>query len=202
MKKLHLLMVLLFVTTISFAQKMDLVKGDFKFLAGQKDVNIEFNYSNLLLMKENLTESKYVENRKKELNDKNRGVGDVWEKKWNGAKEAIWQPKFSELMAATITKEKDIVFQEGLKNTKYTLIVDVVWIYPGWDAGVMKQHAKVSMNLKIVETSNRNNVLVEVTSENAPGDQWGNNYSNESRIGEGFAKTAKSFGKMIVKKMK
>lgn len=201
MRKAHLF-ITLFITTICFAQNMDIVKGDFKFLVGQKDVNLEFNYSNLKLMKDNLTESKYIENRKKELNDKNRGVGDSWEKKWNGAKVGIWQPKFSELLAATVTKEKDIVFQEGLNNAKYTLVVDVVWIYPGWDVAMMKQPAKVSVNLKIVETNNRSNVLVEVTSENAPGDQWGNNFSNESRIGEGFAKTAKSFGKLIIKKLK
>lgn len=51
-----------------------------------------------------------------------------------------------------------------------------------------------------METSNKSNVLLEISSENAPGDQWGNNFSNESRIGEGFAKTAKSLAKMILKK--
>ena len=201
MKKTSLL-ILLLVATIGFAQKINVTKGDFKFLSGQKDVNVEFNYSNLQLMKENITESKYIENRTAELNGKNRGVGDSWAKKWEGAKIGIWQPKFLELMAATITKDKDIVFQDGLKNAKYTLIADVVWIFPGWDIAMMKQPAKVSINFKIVETANRSNVLVEVTSEHAPGDQWGSNFSNESRIGEGFAKTGKSLGKLIGKGLK
>ena len=201
MKKISLLALLL-VATVSFAQKMKVTKGDFSFLSGQKDINVEFNYSNLKLMKEDFTESQYIDNRKKELNDKTRGVGDSWEKKWQGAKEGIWQPKFLELMAVTATKEKDIAFMEGSKQAKYTLIVDVVWIFPGWDAAIMKQHAKVSTVLRFVETANRKNVLFEVTSNEAPGDQWGNNFSNESRIGEGFAKTAKSFGKMIIKELK
>ena len=47
MKKLNLLIVLL-IPTIGFAQKMNVVKGDFKFLLEQKDVNVEFHYSNLL----------------------------------------------------------------------------------------------------------------------------------------------------------
>jgi hypothetical protein len=76
-----------------------------------------------------------------------------------------------------------------------------VWIYPGWDAGIMKQPAKVTTNLKFVETANKSNVLLEISSEEATGDQWGNNYSNESRIGEGFAKTAKSLAKMLIKKV-
>lgn len=81
-----------------------------------------------------------------------------------------------------------------------TLIVQTVWVYPGWDAGIMKQEAKVTTNLKFVETANKSNVLLEIKSEEAPGDQWGNNFSNESRIGEGYAKTAKSLSKLLLKK--
>lgn len=66
----------------------------------------------------------------------------------------------------------------------------------------MKQPAKVTTNLKFVETANKSNVLLEITSDEAPGDQWGSNFSNETRIGEGFAKTAKSMSKLIVKKTK
>jgi len=91
-------------------------------------------------------------------------------------------------------------FKEGLENAKYTLIVETVWLYPGWDAGVMKQPAKVTTNLKFAETENKGNVLVEVTSENALGNQWGSNFSNEDRLGEGYAKTGKSFAKLILKK--
>ena len=64
----------------------------------------------------------------------------------------------------------------------------------------MKQKAKVSLNYRFVETANKSNVLLEIKSEEAPADQWGNNFSNESRIGEGFAKSGKSLGKEIVKK--
>lgn len=93
---------------------------------------------------------------------------------------------------------KPILGQDRL-NTPYTLIVQTVWIYPGWDAGIMKQ-PKVTTNLKFVETANKSNVLLEITSEEAPGDQWGSNFSNETRIGEGFAKTAKSLSKLLLKK--
>jgi len=54
--------------------------------------------------------------------------------------------------------------------------------------------------LKFVETANKENVMLKVSSKNAPGDQWGNNYSNESRVGEGYAKTAKTLAKLILKK--
>ncbi|MFY0481838.1 hypothetical protein ACI6PS_04470 [Flavobacterium sp. PLA-1-15] len=200
MKKIAILS-LLFFSGIIMAQDVEVVKGDFKFLSSQKEVNIEFVYSNLKLMKEEMTEEQYVKERSAELNEKSKGKGDIWKKKWEGSKELIWNLKFLELANVVLSKDKkDLVFQEGATNAKYTLIVDVVWIYPGWDAGVMKQAAKVSTVLKFVETANRNNVVLQLNTDKAPGDQWGNNYSNESRIGEGFAKTAKTMSKMILKK--
>lgn len=200
MKKL-MLVAILFVSCTMMSQDMEVVKGDFGFLKDQKEINVEFDYSKMTLMKEKKTEAQYVEDRAKELNEKNKGVGDIWKKKWNPSKELIWNPKFLELINVVLLKEdNEVSYQEDLKAAKYTLIVETVWIYPGWDAGIMKQPAKVSTNLKFVETANKSNVLLEISSENAPGDQWGNNYSNESRIGEGYAKTAKSLAKMILKK--
>lgn len=193
---------LLFLSGIMMAQKVKIEKGDFKFLKGQKEVNIEFVYSNLKLMKEEVTEEQYVKERTADLNEKSKGKGDIWKKKWEGSKELIWNLKFLELANVVLSKDKkDLVFQEGLNDAKYTLIVDVVWIYPGWDAAVMKQAAKVSTVLRFVETANRNNVVLELSADKAPGDQWGNNFSNESRIGEGFAKTAKTMSKMILKEV-
>jgi hypothetical protein len=200
MKKLVVIAVL-FVSCLVTAQKMKLTAGEFDFIKGQKQFNIEFDHSKMTLMKENKTEAQYVEDRTKDLNDKTKGVGDIWKKKWEASKTLIWNLKFLELMNVVLSKEgKDVSFQEDLTEAKYTLIVETVWIYPGWDAAIMKQPAKVSTKLSFVETNNKSNVLLEISSENAPGDQWGSNFSNESRIGEGFAKTAKSLAKMLSKK--
>lgn len=202
MKKV-LMLAVLFLSTMMTAQKVKVEKGNYDFLNGQKEFNVEFDYGKLALLKENKTEAQYIEERVKDLNEKNKGVGDVWKKKWNSSKEMIWNPKFLELVNIVLSKKKkDIVFQEGLSSAKYTLIVEAVWIYPGWDAGVMKQPAKVSTNLKFVETANKSNIVLEISSENAPGDQWGNNFSNELRIGEGFAKTGKSLAGLILKNLK
>ncbi|HEX8015961.1 MAG TPA: hypothetical protein VF465_12075, partial [Flavobacterium sp.] len=174
--------------------------GSFDFLKDQKEINVEFDYSDFTMMKDKKTEAQYVEERTAELNEKTKGNGNIWKKKWESAKELIWNPKFLELVNIVLSKEKkDVTFQEGL-STPYTLIVKTVWLYPGWDVAMMKQPAKVTTNLKFVETANKSNVLLEITSEEAPGDQWGNNFSNESRLGEGYAKTGKSLAKLLLKK--
>jgi len=198
MKKL--IIVFSFISGAVFAQDINIVQGNFNFLKDQKEINTVFDYSNFTMMKENKPEAQYVEEHKADLDKKAKGNGNLWEKRWIVAKDQIWTPKFLEIANIVLTKEKkDLNFQEGL-NTPYTLIVQTVWIYPGWDAGIMKQPAKVTTNLKFVETANKSNVLLEITSEEAPGDQWGSNFNNETRIGEGFAKTAKTMSKLIAKK--
>lgn len=183
-----------------YAQKINIEQGGFDFIANQKEVNVEFDFSNMTLLKENYTNEEYVTKRSADLEEKARGKGKTWEKAWDSSRELIWKPKFLELMNKYVEKKEGVYFAEELSDTKYTLIVETVWIYPGWDAGIMKQPAKVTTNLKFVETANKDNILLEVSSKNAPGDQYGNNYSNESRVGEGYAKTGKSFAKLILKK--
>ena len=198
MKKL--IIACFFISGALSAQDMNIVHGNFDFLKDQKEINTEFDYSNFTMMKENKPESQYVEEHKADLDKKAKGNGNLWEKRWIVAKEQIWTPKFLEIGNIVMTKaHKEVNFQEGL-NTPYTLIVQTVWIYPGWDAGIMKQPAKVTTNLKFVETANKSNVLLEISSVDAPGDQWGSNFNNETRIGEGYAKTAKSLSKLLLKK--
>lgn len=202
MKK-HFIAIILLISACVNAQGVKEVKGSFASLKDQSSVNVEFDYSNLKLLKENYTEAEYIKNRSEELNKKTPGVGDSWIKKWNASKELIWNPKFLELVNVVLVKEKkNIVFKEDNKSAKYTIEVKVNWIYPGWDAGVMKQPAKVTTTIKLVETANRSNVLYQANFIDAPGDQWGNNYSNESRVGEGFAKTGKTLAKLIAKELK
>lgn len=202
MKK-HFIAIMFMVGAFVNAQDIKDAKGNLSVLKDQNSVNLEFDYSGLKLLKENLTEAEYVKKRSEELNTKTPGVGDSWIKKWNGSKEMIWNPKFSELLNVVLFKEKkNLVFKENNTSAKYTVIVVADWIFPGWDVSVMKQPAKVSTTIKLVETANRANVVYEAKFIHAPGDQWGSNFSNESRIGEGFAKTGKTLAKLILKALK
>lgn len=182
------------------AQKMKIEKGGFDFIKGQKEINVEFVYDNMTLLKKNLTNDEYVKEHSAELEEESPGKGKTWEKGWITARELIYAPKFLELMNRYLYEDHGNKFGENLTEAKYTLVVETIWVFPGWDAGIMKQPAKVTIQLKFVETANRDNVVLEVSSKNAPGDQWGNSFDNEDRIGEGYAKTGKSFAKMIEKK--
>ncbi|NNE78143.1 MAG: hypothetical protein HKN31_13855 [Pricia sp.] len=198
--KNYFTLLLCLVCFTALAQKMKLKEGGFDFLKGQTEVNIQFVYDNMTLLKKNLSEEQYIKEHSAELDEKTKGKGKTWEKNWAAARDLIWEPKFTELMNRYFYEDHGINFGQDLPDADYTLLVDTVWLYPGWDAGVMKQPAKVTTNLKFVETADKNNVLAEVTSKDAPGNQWGSSFSNEDRLGEGYAKTGKSFAKLILKK--
>jgi len=200
MKKL-LLLGMVAASTFVMAQKIKIEKGDLSFLKGQDVVNVIFDYSGMKMMKENMTEPQYVEKHSAELNAKVDGNGDSWKKQWAVSKENIWNPKFLSIANTVLTKDKNLLrFKEDV-IVPYTLLVKVKWVYPGWDASVMKQPAKVSTDLIFIDSQTKN-VVCEISSQEAPGDQWGNNFSNEYRIGEGFAKTGKSLAQKIIKEVK
>ena len=202
MKKL-LVLAFMIAAPVAFAQDMDVVKGDFAFLKDQKEINVEFTYDKLKVMDDNLSDDKYVADRVADLNEKDKGKGEIWKKKWYSSRENAFQPKFVELVNTILNKaKKDLNFQEGATSAKYTLIVEAVWVYPGYNVVMAKKGAKVTTNLKFVETANKGNVVLEIKSEKAPGDVFGGSFSNEDRIAEGYAKTGKSLGQMIVKKTK
>jgi hypothetical protein len=200
MKKIFLLM-LMAVSTVVMAQKFKVQNGDLKFLKGSDVVNVIFDYADMKLMKENYTEEVYISKRIDELNKKTDGSGEIWKKQWEHSKEELWNPKF-------ITVFNKVLSQEGI-NTKlkentqapYTLIVKIKWVYPGWDAGIMKQPAKVTTQLTFIETDSKK-VLCDIESTDAPGNQWGSNFNNETRVGEGFAKTGKTLAQRIEKEVK
>jgi hypothetical protein len=198
--KINFIIAVLLLGAISVhGQKQKVNQGNFKFIQSQKEINVEFVYDNMKLLKKNLSNEDYVKEHSAALEEETRGKGVSWEKSWYASRELIYAPKFLELMNRYLYEDHNVFFAENLSDAKYTLIVETIWVYPGWDAGVMKQPAKVSTLLKFVETNNKENVLLEVSSENAPGDQWGSSFNNEDRLGEGYAKTGKSFAKLILK---
>ncbi len=200
--RLFMAAIALMAFTGAVAQKMKVESGSFDFLKGQTEINVAFNYENVTFYKEEMSEQEYIQKRVKEITeDKNKAEADKWLNDWNKSKEEDFIDKFMLSFKKNMEKPK-INIKQG-NDAKYTLIVEAVWIYPGWFAGVMKQPAKVSTRLKFVETANPDNVLLVITSKNAPGDIAFVGVPNHNdRMAEGFAKTGKSLAKLLEKKIK
>lgn len=199
MKKKLVTMIALFCVVVVYSQKLKVVQGNFDFFKGLKEINVEFEYENQKIFKDNLTNEEYVKVRSEDLEEATRGKGKAWEKKWVASRDLIYEPKFLELMNEYVHEKEGVFFGEELEATKYTLIVETVWLYPGWNAAVMRHPAELTTSLKFVETNNRDVVLLEISSKKAPGNRYGGTFSNEDRLGEGYAKTGKSLAKLILK---
>ncbi|HBW82032.1 MAG TPA: hypothetical protein DEF78_20700, partial [Sphingobacterium sp.] len=124
------------------------LSGNFNFLQDQKELNVQFDYTPLTFYNEKISEEEYVKRRVKEISDsKGKMEGEIWKSDWEQSKANDFQNKFISLLNRNVNIESS-----KNPNAKYTLIVQSIWIYPGWYAGVMAQAAKVSTVLKFVET--------------------------------------------------
>ncbi|HET8809462.1 MAG TPA: hypothetical protein VFM65_04265 [Flavobacteriaceae bacterium] len=182
-----------------FAQKTKVQQGDFEFLKRQSEINVEFVYDNLKLFKENKTNEEYMSEKVAELEAEEKGSGIAWKQKWMSSRESIYERKFLELLNEDMKQKTGLVFGKNLSNAPITLIVETLWVYPGWNVVAMKKKAKVTTMLTFVKTGNPDQVLLQILSEEAPGKQYWGAYNDWDRIGEGYAKTGKELNKMVRK---
>jgi len=191
--------ILFAVVTAVHAQKMKVVSGDFGFLEGQERVKVTMDFSNVTFYNENLSEQEYIDRRVKEIDEKEPGESANWVKDWESFRDERFLDKFATI-ASENSKKAQLNFSADA-DAPYTLIVKPTWIYPGWFGGVMKQPAKVSIQLDFVETANPGNIVLSIQSEKALGDVAFVGVPNTNdRIAEGFAKTGKSLAQLIDKK--
>lgn len=199
MKKLSLVFLVL-LTGLLNAQKMKVTSGNFDFLKGQTELNLQMDYSHVKFYKENMDEVAYVAKQEKDIQKAGKSPDEFekWKKDWDYSKNT----QFAEKFLASMNKNMDLKTSLDNPTAKYTLIVETVWIHPGWFAGVMNQPSKLTTLLKFVETADPSQVLLEIESKNAPGDNFVGLPNNNDRIAEGYAKTAKTLARMIEKKIR
>lgn len=206
MKKL-LLMLFLGIAIITYSQKVKLISGDFSSLKDQTEVNVELVFdNNVTYQAENFTESQYLENRKNDILNNPKKTKEDWVKwndEWKDFKGTKYMAKF---LKGINHKSKNIVFKSNIQS-KYTLIVKTVWVYAGWSGGIVMQPAKLTSEIKLVETDNPSNVLFSVDSPGIEGVGISENPNSEyameyGRISVAYEKTGRLLWKAIAKQNK
>lgn len=195
--KLLFAVMVAFVATAS-AQKLKVESGDFSFLKGQTELKVVIDYSKATFYDEKINEEEFIKRRRKEIGD-NKGIkeADKWTADWEHSKQNIFMDK----LLSSMNKNMNIKASKDA-DSKYTLIVETIWVFPGWFAVVMKKPAKVTTRLKFVETANHENVLLIVNSRTARGDNYIGVANNNDRIAESYAKTGQAIARLIRKRVK
>lgn len=201
MRKL-LLLVFMVTMTIAFGQeKMKIVAGNLNVLKDQTEVNVEVKFENVLFMKENITETQYLENRKKQVLDNPKRGQAAWNE-WIGEWEK-YKTEYADYFAKGLNKTyKNISFKKD-PSAKYTLLVETNWIFPGWHAGLTAMTAEITGKIKLVETNNPSTVLAEVELKKFDKFVQNEEFVMEyGRIAAAYESTGRYLGREIKKSLK
>ncbi|MEO8759861.1 MAG: hypothetical protein ABI388_02360 [Bacteroidia bacterium] len=200
MKKINTLLVagMLLVASAANAQKWN---KDISFLKGQKDLNVQYSFDKMAVGNAGL-EADYVSSKKAEYNKKEAGKGDKFETSWKAAPVNIYEPRFESLLNKVIN-EAGLTASQNLKSAKYTLMVHITFLEPGFNVGVMKKPAYCDYEFSLVETASPSTVLSSAILKNIPGSQFGGfDFDASARIAECYGKAGKMTGKSILKVIK
>jgi len=192
----HVLTLLLLCAGIAgFAQKIKLLEGDLTPLKGQTSVKTEFQYE--MSVGKFDKEEDYIAKKKGELNEKEAGRGDSWEKSWKSDRQDRFEPQFRELFS------KHSGISTVGDNATYTLIFKTIKTEPGFNVGVASRPAFIDAEAWIVETSDPTKIIAKISVTKAPGrDVMGFDYETGARLQEAYAKAGKELGGFLKKNVK
>jgi len=179
------------------AQKIKVTDGSLSQLKGQDQFDISFTYDKNLKVGK-LTEAKYMEKKMADADKDEPGKGEKWKEMWYDDRTAHFEPMFLELLNANT---KNVVFRDGMAGAQYMMIVNTVFIEPGFNVGVAKKNASIDLEIKFVPVDDQSNVLATIMIYGSPGRSWGyGDYDTGLRVGEAYAKAGKELGKYLSKK--
>ncbi len=184
--------VLLITSMAGSAQTVDLTKGDLSLLKEEKTINIEFTYEKMTVGDDG-TEANYIKRKTQENNEKEKGSGEIWARKWEEDKKQKFEPKF--ILGFTNLSKMTVS-----KDAKYTLIFNTRALEPGYSVGVSKRNAGIDGTVTIVETANPTKKLI-VLSVERPGENMfrGAAFDAGSRIADAYYLSGQKIGKFIKK---
>jgi hypothetical protein len=195
MKRALAILMVLSVTNV-LGQKVKILEGDWNSLKGVKSFKTEFTYSPMTVGKDR-DETEYIAEKKKALDEKEKGRGDKWASAWVEDRHNRFEPQFRELFS------KHSQMSASDDKSDYTLIFKTTRTEPGWNVGVMKYPAFIDGEAWIVETKNPKNVVVKISIRNSPGrSAWGMDWDTGSRLEEAYAKAGKELGQLVKSKLK
>lgn len=215
--KLLSIAVLISTTSVVFAQKTKVKKGDFTELKGQTEVNVAWDYADAqargggpFAKWKAQPESDWVKAIVDRKNQNEAGKGDNWKSRWEAAKSESFPTEFETKMAKIWD---GCSVKQGLEDAKYTLHIRVTYVDPGYSTGTGATDAFLSAIIEVRETGTEN-VTSSATMEMIKGSS-GAKYipgmagkvaggvegaTFEKRLGMSYEKMAKSLYNKVLKK--
>ncbi|HMY83051.1 MAG: hypothetical protein KDC31_07805 [Saprospiraceae bacterium] len=170
-------------------------EGNLDFLKGVKEVTLAYKYDKMAVGKYK-DGNEYVAKKTKELNEKEKGKGDDWAKKWVSDRSERFEPSFENLLSEYC---KGIDFDQNNKS-EYTMTLETVFTEPGFNVGVMRQNAYINVIVHFTDKAGKE--LATLSIDKIPGrDVFGYDFDTGQRIEEAYSKAGKTIGKYLTKKV-
>ena len=157
MKK-QLTILFLFVTIISFSQKLKVLEGDFKNLKGVKEYNLVFDYSNLKVAGYRTEEGflKEIVN----VKEKNElGLGMRFKNSWFSNRANIYEPSFIKSFNEYF-KKGEVKISKDLNNPEYTIKVQITNMYIGYYVDVYIKETKMDAIITVYKSNSPSDFLL------------------------------------------
>lgn len=186
-----------FVINTAQAAKVKLKSGNLAALKGIKEMNVQYDYSNMTVTTKNKPEAEFIAEKKEDYNKKEAGKGDNWATSWVADREKRYKVQFKE----EFDKQSGVTLKEG-SDAKYTLIFHTTHTETGFNIGITRRNAYIDGEATIVETANPSNVIAVITVEDAQGGTFGGyDFDSGTRLQESYAVAGKYIGKFMKKKI-
>ncbi len=181
-----------------FAQKTKILKGKLDALSGVKTLDIEYDYDGMTVGKYN-DEAKYIKDGIAKRDDKEPGSGEKWAKAWVSDRQDRFQPKFETLLNETLEKA-GVSASVGDDDATIKLIVQTVFTEPGWNIGITKRAAEITLNYIFIDKKTDKQLLKMEMSRIPGSTAFGMDFDTGMRLAEAYAKGGKELGKYLSKK--
>ncbi len=199
MKKV-IIVTLIFISSISNAQRVKILSGNFASLKGITEYNLTFDYSNLKV--DRVNEEEFLANKMKKREGNGKDI--AFKKNWFADRENRYEPKFIQSFNKRFKSGKMNV-EENLATAKYTMNIKTTWIHPGFNVGIMHNSSLIKTIVTVFETGNPEMMLLSAEYERIGGKgKFAGpigflDYNAGYRISEAYAKLAKSLAANIKK---
>lgn len=196
MKKLFGLLVVALFSVVLYGQKTKLESGSLDFMKERPVVNICFTYENTNVGK--MTEVDYINKKINEKNIKHAGEGDEWRERYMHTKSNVNEVYFKHLFGI-ITKSKGLVIADKQEDATVTIIVNVDFMEPGFNAGgFVSKAASMNVTCRFIEKETGNEAARVIITNASTDSDVNDNYSVGLKLKDCYGKCGKELAQIVI----
>ncbi|WP_299889274.1 hypothetical protein [uncultured Lacinutrix sp.] len=190
---MRLLLTILLITasyTFAFAQHIKINKEQLLFLKNEDSIQVIFNYEKQERGGKRISEAKYIDNRKKKIQSKKKDT-IVWLKDYKNSKHLLWPKAYISKFNERLSKYKspELIINNTTK-TNYTMQVNVLWIYSGYEFAGSTSPSKVKLDILLINNKTKKiaaTLNIDESRANNSDDDNDSTWPNLRRVENAFA---------------